>query len=100
VSITSRRLVFAAGLTVSGFLAAVAGFRLAACGVPVVWVVACALALHTTLMSLFLRLAQAVGATTYRCRAAGCDFKVTIREVDAGENRRWQEIAATHPRHL
>ncbi|WP_268257299.1 hypothetical protein [Streptomyces longispororuber] len=37
--------------------------------------------------------------TTHRCTAAGCSFAVTVRGVDAAENRRWQEISAAHPSH-
>ncbi|MEV0254421.1 hypothetical protein AB0H82_09135 [Streptomyces sp. NPDC050732] len=79
-------------------LAVWVSIRLASYDVPLTLITACGLCVAACTLNLLERLAEA-RSTTHRCPAAGCTFKVTVRGVDAAENRRWQEIAATHPTH-
>ena len=75
------------------------GVRLSAYGVPLLLLTACAVSVASSALWLFERIAEALASTTHRCTAPGCDFRVRVQQVDAGENRRWQEIAAAHPYH-
>lgn len=75
------------------------GIRLASYGVPLALITGCVLAVAGSALDLLGRLLEAWSTTIHRCSAAGCAFTVTVRGVDAAENRRWQEITAAHPTH-
>ena len=94
---SSRRLTFAGMVAASAALGLAIAFRLAMYDVPVSLLFACSMSCTASALFLLLRLADAVGTSTHRCTVAGCDFQVRMRHVDAAENRKWQEIAATHP---
>lgn len=79
-------------------LAASIGVRLASYGVPLALITGCVLCVAASVLNLLEHIADA-WSTTHRCPVAGCAFEVTVRGVDAAENRRWQEIATTHPAH-
>ncbi|WP_411130482.1 hypothetical protein [Streptomyces sp. x-19] len=100
----SRTTVSRLVVTVSAVLgvanAVSIGTKLAAYGVPLSLIVACALACLATTVWVVELLIKAFASTTYRCPDPACDFTVRIRHVDAAENRRWQETAAEHPAHL
>ncbi|MFJ5680266.1 hypothetical protein [Streptomyces sp. NPDC093097] len=36
-------------------------------------------------------------SSTYRCQQPGCAFVARVTTNNAGERRRWQEIATDHP---
>ncbi|WP_405778336.1 hypothetical protein [Streptomyces sp. NBC_00859] len=93
----NRRLVLPAALLAGAAVAVVNGLRLAAYSVPLPVVVTCSIAAFSVVVASVLHLAIAALTTTHRCREAGCDFRVQLRNADAVENRRWQEIAARHP---
>ncbi|CAM5327293.1 hypothetical protein Sdia_24010 [Streptomyces diastaticus subsp. diastaticus] len=61
-------------------------------------VVACTAAVFSAVLSLALDLVARLATRTFRCPR--CAFTVRAQHTDAGESRRWQEIAADHPRHL
>lgn len=86
-------LVLSLGLAVS------AGLRLSSYGVQLALITGCALCVAASTLATAGHLVDAWSNTTHRCGAAGCAFTVTVRGVDAAENRRWQEIAAAHPTH-
>lgn len=86
--------------TVGVAVAAAQGVRLAAYDVPLSLVVSSALAIGATLHLGLEHLAHLVFAKTYRCSEQGCAFRVRPVYADAAENRRCQEAAASHPRHL
>ncbi|MET7924200.1 hypothetical protein ABZT43_09480 [Streptomyces sp. NPDC005349] len=73
--------------------------RLASYDVPFSLLTACGLGTTGSVYSALLHIEELLTATTHRCTAPGCDFRVRMQRVDAGENRRWQEIAAAHPTH-
>ncbi|MFF1356948.1 hypothetical protein [Streptomyces sp. NPDC058297] len=74
-------------------------FRLAPYDLPFFLHAACVLGTAGSVLSALLNIEQAWTATTHRCTAPGCDFRVRVQHADAGENRRWQEAAADHPFH-
>ncbi|MET7700411.1 hypothetical protein [Streptomyces sp. NPDC005485] len=88
-------LIVAAALAVGASI----GVRLASYGVPWLLLTACALSAVSSALWLFGRIEQALTTTTHRCTAPRCTFQARVQHVDAAENRRWQEIAAAHPRH-
>ena len=80
-------------------MGAAIGVRLAAYGVPDALLAACALSAASSSLWLLTRIEQAQTTTTHRCTAPRCTFQARVRHADAAESRRWQEIAAAHPRH-
>ncbi|MFI9026932.1 hypothetical protein [Streptomyces sp. NPDC053560] len=96
----TRRLALPVSLAVGVALAAVHGSQLASYDVPPSLVIICALCVMGTFTSSLAHLFETLTTTTHRCREAGCDFRVRVRRDDAADNRRWQEIAAAHPRHI
>ncbi|WP_052863583.1 hypothetical protein [Streptomyces niger] len=93
---TLRRYSFPVSLVLGGGLAAAAGTQLASYSVPSGLSFGCALCICSTFTSFLQTVAEALTTTTHRCRKEGCDFAVRLG-AQAAENRRWQEIAATHP---
>ncbi|OWA00006.1 hypothetical protein B9W68_30570 [Streptomyces sp. CS227] len=59
---------------------------------------ACSTAVFTAFLNTGLDLAAKVSTSSFRC--PHCTFAVRVQNAAAGETRRWQEIAADHPRHL
>ncbi|MEW2467150.1 hypothetical protein AB0919_19345 [Streptomyces sp. NPDC046994] len=96
-TMTRRRLIELAGVTVSAALAVALGARLSSYGVPVLLLVACSTACMTTFVTLLFRVSEALSMTTHRCKRPGCDFQIHLRNANAAESRRWQELAADHP---
>ncbi|MGW6138091.1 hypothetical protein [Streptomyces sp. NPDC055140] len=94
-----RRIVSPLEIGVALAVGAAISIRLASYGVPFFLLTACALGTACSVLSALLNIEQAWTATTHRCTAPGCDFRVRIQHADAMESRRWQEIAAAHPRH-
>ncbi|MFF2252478.1 hypothetical protein [Streptomyces sp. NPDC058142] len=94
-----RRIVSLLQVGVSLAVGVAISIRLASYGVPFFLLTACALGTAGSVLSALLNIEQARVATTHRCTAPGCDFRVRIQHSDAGESRRWQEIAAAHPTH-
>ncbi|MFE5682255.1 hypothetical protein [Streptomyces sp. NPDC056512] len=94
-----RRIVSLLEIGVSLAVGAAISIRLASYDVPFFLLTACALGTAGSALSALLNIEQAWTATTHRCTAPGCDFRVRIQHTDAGENRRWQETAANHPHH-
>ncbi|MFF1565853.1 hypothetical protein ACFVY1_20400 [Streptomyces sp. NPDC058293] len=94
-----RRIVSLLEIGVALAVGAAISFRLASYGVPFFLHATCVLGTAGSVLSALLNIEQALTATTHRCTAPGCDFRVRMQHVDAGENRRWQEIAAAHPTH-
>ncbi|MFI5701728.1 hypothetical protein ACIA78_16990 [Streptomyces xanthochromogenes] len=68
-------------------------------GVPVLLALPCGLAVGLGAGHLVEALTARLVTTVYRCPDAGCTYKVRLAHVDAGERRRWQEAAASHPGH-
>ncbi|MEV5937962.1 hypothetical protein [Streptomyces sp. NPDC051994] len=68
-------------------------------GVPVLLALPCGLAVGFGAGHLVETVTTRLATTVYRCRAAGCTYKVSVTHVDAAERRRWQETAAAHPVH-
>jgi hypothetical protein len=96
---TRHRALTTGSVAVSAALAIVIGVRLSGYGVPVALLLACCLSCVATFSSLLFHVIGAWSTTTHRCTVSGCDFQVRLTHTDAAENRRWQEIAATHPHH-
>ncbi|MFA3838628.1 hypothetical protein [Streptomyces aureus] len=94
-----RRIVSLLEIGVCIAVGAAISFRLAPYDLPFFLHAACVLGTAGSALSALLNIEQAWTATTHRCTAPGCDFRVRIQHADAGESRRWQEIAAAHPRH-
>jgi hypothetical protein len=95
-----RRHIISLGIfAVSVLLAVTIGQRLTGYGVPLFLMLACTVACMNSFMALLFQVVDALATTTHRCRQPGCDFSVKLTKAAAGENRRWQEIAATHPHH-
>lgn len=94
---TLRRYSFPVSLVLGGGLAAATGTQLASYSVPWALSFGCALCICGTFTSFLQTVAEALTTTTHRCREEGCDFTVRLTGAHADENRRWQEIAATHP---
>ncbi|MCQ4212377.1 hypothetical protein [Streptomyces longispororuber] len=98
-SASRRRIVdvlaFAFSLAVAGSIS----FQLHTHQVPFGLVLPCGLAVFSSALSLLVKVADAAGGTLHRCTAHGCTFHVRVQNVDAAENRRWQEVAAAHPAH-
>ncbi|MEU7200094.1 hypothetical protein [Streptomyces sp. NPDC045470] len=92
-----QRLVLPVAVVIGTAFAVAIGWRLASYHVPLTLLMACTSALFVTAFTLVLRIAEARSTTVHRCRMEGCTFMVQVRHVDAVDNRRWQEIAATHP---
>lgn len=92
-----QRALTAGAVAVSAALAIGIGVRLASYGVPAVLLLACCLSCTAAFSGLLFRLLDAWSTTTHRCTRPGCDFQVRLTHGGAAENRRWQEIAATHP---
>ncbi|MEU1311727.1 hypothetical protein ABZ419_22935 [Streptomyces cinnamoneus] len=93
-----RHLALAIGTAAGAVVATDSGLRLAACGVPTSLITICALSVFATVNAVGGSVADALATTTYRC-PSGCGFKVRLRSLDAGEHRRQQEVAASHPSH-
>ncbi|WP_331445116.1 hypothetical protein [Streptomyces xanthochromogenes] len=68
-------------------------------GVPTLLALGCGLAVGAGIGRIVETVFAVLGATVYRCPAVDCAFKVSVVHVDAGERRRWQEAAASHPGH-
>ncbi|SCK47236.1 hypothetical protein [Streptomyces sp. WMMB 322] len=83
----------------TGAFAAWESVRLHAYDVPFSLLLACGLALWSSLLVLCSRIAEAAKTTTHRCAAPDCGFTVRLRRTSPVENRRWQEMAAAHPEH-
>ncbi|MFE5174107.1 hypothetical protein [Streptomyces sp. NPDC056634] len=94
-----RRIVSLLQIGVSIAVGAAISLRLAPYDLPFFLHATCVLGTAGSVLSALLNIEQAWTATTHRCTAPGCDFRVRMQHVHAGENRRWQEIAAAHPRH-
>ncbi|MET7661188.1 hypothetical protein ABZS99_20240 [Streptomyces sp. NPDC005463] len=94
-----RRIVSLLQIGVSIAVGVAISLRLASYDLPFFLHVTCELGTAGSVLSALLNIEQAWTGTTHRCTAPGCDFRVRMQHVDAGENRRWQEIAAAHPRH-
>ncbi|MFD8301895.1 hypothetical protein ACFV29_05995 [Streptomyces sp. NPDC059690] len=97
MNLTRRRALIVGAVATSVTLAAVIGVRLSGYGVPVTLLLACCLSCVATFSSLFFHVIGAWSTTTHRCTRPGCDFRVSLTNTDAAENRHWQEIAAHHP---
>lgn len=95
-----HRVTFAAMAALSGTISTDTALRLLAHHVPVPQTASCTLCTLSILVVTGRQAADALVTTTYRCQVEGCDFKVSCRLTDPGESRRWQEAAASHPRHL
>ncbi|MFE5685106.1 hypothetical protein [Streptomyces sp. NPDC056512] len=94
-----RRIVSLLQIGVALAVGVAISFRLASYGVPFFLHATCVLGTAGSVLSALLNIEQAWTATTHRCTAPGCDFRVRVQNTDAGENRRWQETAADHPFH-
>ncbi|MFD5014610.1 hypothetical protein [Streptomyces chartreusis] len=94
---TRHRILTTGAVAVSAALAIAIGVRLASYGVPAVLLLACCLSCTAAFSSLLFRLLDAWSTATHRCTRPGCDFQVRLTHGSAEENRRWREIAATHP---
>ncbi|WP_405654466.1 hypothetical protein OHU25_32440 [Streptomyces sp. NBC_00117] len=94
-----RRIISLLQVGVALAVGAAISIRLSTYDVPFFLLTACALGTAGSVLSALLNIEQAWTATTHRCTAPGCDFRVRIQHSDAGESRRWQEIAAAHPTH-
>jgi hypothetical protein len=92
-----HRILVTGAVAVSAALSVAIGVRLASYGVPAVLLLACCLSCTAAFSSLLFRLLDAWSTTTHRCKRPGCDFRVSLTHADSAEQRRWQEIAATHP---
>ncbi|MFJ2401707.1 hypothetical protein ACIOUE_10395 [Streptomyces xanthochromogenes] len=68
-------------------------------GVPLLLALPCGVAVGVGVGRLAESVADAFSTTIYRCPDVGCTYKVRLARVDAGERRRWQEAAASHPGH-
>ncbi|MEV6724896.1 hypothetical protein AB0M94_28640 [Streptomyces xanthochromogenes] len=68
-------------------------------GVPVLLALGCGLAVGGGFGRLAESLFEGLATTVFRCPDDACTFKVRLAHVDAGERRRWQEAAASHPGH-
>ncbi|MFF4185764.1 hypothetical protein ACFYZ9_21475 [Streptomyces sp. NPDC001691] len=68
-------------------------------GVPLLLALSCGLAIGIGVGRFVESVADSFTATVYRCRAANCSFQVRLTHASAAEQRRWQEAAASHPRH-
>ncbi|MZD09141.1 hypothetical protein GTW43_29280 [Streptomyces sp. SID5785] len=75
------------------------GVRLDSFGVPIGLIIPCSLAILSSGLQMLAQLTRALAGTLHRCTEPGCSFEVRVQNVDAAENRRWQEIAAAHPAH-
>ncbi|MGW3266785.1 hypothetical protein [Streptomyces sp. NPDC001056] len=95
-----RRLILSGTVAACAALAGAIGVRLSDYGVPVSLLVACSTSCLATFTSLAFRCTEALSTVTHRCKQPGCDFRVRLANTDAAENRRWQEMAATHPHHM
>ncbi|MGW2364818.1 hypothetical protein ACWCZ5_04440 [Streptomyces sp. NPDC001667] len=73
--------------------------QLLAYGVPVSLTAGCALAIFAAVRVAVGALLERLSGETYRCEVTGCGFRVRLTGTDAGESRRWQEIALAHPTH-
>ncbi|MEU1309636.1 hypothetical protein ABZ419_12180 [Streptomyces cinnamoneus] len=73
--------------------------QLITCGVPALLTIGCALAVFAVVHTAVGTLLEWLCGEKYRCKAPGCGFHVRLPGTDAGESRRWQEIAAAHPTH-
>ncbi|MDI5971865.1 hypothetical protein POF50_021440 [Streptomyces sp. SL13] len=93
-------LAQAAMVTGCGAMAALTGVDLDSYHLPLAWNLSCSTAVFSALLHLTTTAAAAWGTRTHRCPLPDCDFTVRLQHVDAGENRRWQEIAAHHPHTL
>lgn len=71
---------------------------LAAASLSPLAVVACTAAVFSAVLSLAIDLIARLTTQVFRCRH--CAFTVRAQNTDAGESRRWQEIATDHPHHL
>ncbi len=94
-----QRLFSLLAEVVAAAMASYLGYQLSTYDVPLALDVACALALYLAFRDTLHQLVRASRTVTHRCTVPGCDFSVQLTETDAIENRRWQEIAATHPSH-
>ncbi|MFI9203909.1 hypothetical protein [Streptomyces sp. NPDC053048] len=94
------RLSLAIAMAVGAAVAAVNAAQLATYGVPKLLIASCALSVFACIAAVGDAVAAAVTSTTHRCMVQGCTFKIRVRGVDPGENRRWQEVAASHPVHI
>ncbi|MEU0780573.1 hypothetical protein ABZ341_03215 [Streptomyces sp. NPDC006173] len=94
---TRHRVLTAGAAALSAALAVAIGVRLSGYGVPPVLLLACCLSCVATFAGLLFRLISALSTTTHRCGRPGCDFSVSLTHTDSADNRRWQEIAASHP---
>ncbi|WP_432010453.1 hypothetical protein [Streptomyces cucumeris] len=94
-----QRLLPLLAEAIAAALASYLGYQLTAYDVPLALVLACALALYIAFRESLHQVLWASHTVTHRCTVPGCDFTVRLTDVDAAENRRWQEIAATHPSH-
>ncbi|MBF6045957.1 hypothetical protein GO001_12075 [Streptomyces sp. NRRL B-1677] len=89
----------AIALGIGAAAAAVIWSRLRPYGMPWDLTAVCILPAAGTIASTVLHLAEVFSATTHRCTAPGCRFRIRTTGVDAAERRRWQEAAAAHPDH-
>ncbi|MBA6433859.1 hypothetical protein [Streptomyces sp. GMR22] len=80
-------------------MAAYIGYQLDSYGVPLVMTVASSLAMFLAFRDAIHQFTGVARAVTHRCPDRGCDFMVRLTGASAAESRRWQEIAAAHPRH-
>lgn len=95
----ARRIRMAIALGMGTAAAAVIWSRLRPYGMPWDLMAVCILPAAGTIASTVLHLAEVFSATTHRCTAPGCSFRIRTTGVDAAERRRWQEAAAAHPDH-
>ncbi|MEU3353792.1 hypothetical protein [Streptomyces sp. NPDC037389] len=97
--LTLRHFAFPIASLIGGALGVDYAYELDAHHVPLLTMVACCLAIFASVYTAVRWFVEVLSATTHKCRAAGCGFRVRVSSTDPGESRRWQEIAAAHPVH-
>ncbi|MGW8328069.1 hypothetical protein ACWGLE_09240 [Streptomyces sp. NPDC055897] len=68
-------------------------------GVPTLLALGCGLAVGAGIGRVVEIVFAVFDTTVFRCPDADCAYSVRVAHVDAGERRRWQEAAASHPGH-
>ncbi|MFI1183338.1 hypothetical protein ACH4UT_27840 [Streptomyces sp. NPDC020799] len=94
-----RRCAVPAAFAVGAALGVYQARELFAYGVPASVAAASVLTVSACVYVTVRQFLEALLAETHRCRVEGCTFRARLTCPDAGESRRWQEIAAAHPAH-
>ncbi len=98
-NLTRHRIASLAAFVVAAGCGTSVGAQLTGYGVPLPLYMACGAAAGATVARSLGDLVDRLATTVYRCREADCTYKVRVTDVDAVEQRRWQEAAASHPGH-